>query len=409
VQVYRSAEPQGNHEMSETFDAIVVGAGVVGASTAFHLAKLGGLKVCVVDRGAVCTGGTAKSCAIVRSHYSVSTNTELTVKSIEMFGQFKDWLEDDEAESGFVNSGYIIVAPEGDFADKLADNLAMQAGVGADTYQISKEEALERHPLLALDDAKTIGYEPDSGYADPYMTTSSFINAARRKGVVIKTDCATESLIIEGGKVKGVKTSQGTLYAETVVVAIGPWSRTLTDPAGIDIPLEVSRHTVLTLKASEAYNARLPIVKDLATGNKMYFRPASGGVVLVGTGDHGDPITDPDVMDENVGDDFVLHQGGQIACRMPSFTDASLTASWVGAYDITPDWNPVLGFLPDVGGLMVNFGFSGHGFKLAPAIGKVQAQTVLGQTTDVDISGYGLDRFAAGRLLTGAYGIGSIS
>ncbi len=395
--------------MSETFDAIVVGAGVVGASTAFHLAKLGGLKVCVVERGGVCTGGTAKSCAIVRSHYSVPTNTALTLKSIEMFGHFQEWLEDDEAVSGFVNSGYIIVAPEGDFADKLADNLAMQAGVGADTFQISKKEALEHHPLLALDDAKTIGYEPNSGYADPYLTTSSFINAARRKGVTIKTECAAQSLIIEGGRVKGVETADGTLYADTVVVAIGPWSRILTDPAGIDIPLEVSRHTVLTLRAGEAYNRDLPIVKDLATENKMYFRPASGGVVLVGTGDHGDPISNPDTMDENVGDDFVLLQGGQVAHRMQSFADASLTDSWVGAYDITPDWNPVLGFVPGIERLMVNFGFSGHGFKLAPAIGKVQAQTALGLATDVDISGYGLDRFAGGRLLTGSYGIGSIS
>ena len=114
-------------------------------------------------------------------------------------------------------------------------------------------------------------------------------------------------------------------------------------------------------------------------------------------------------MDENIGDDFVLLQGGQVAHRMPSFADAALTASWVGAYDITPDWNPVLGFMPGIGGLMVNFGFSGHGFKLGPAIGKVQAQTVLGQATDVDITGYGLDRFAAGRLLVGSYGIGSIS
>ncbi len=395
--------------MSETYDAIVVGAGVIGASTAFHLAKLGGLKVCVVERGAVCTGGTAKSCAIVRSHYSVSTNTELTVKSIEMFADFKDWLEDPDAESGFVNSGYIIVAPEGDFAGKLADNLAMQSGVGADTFEISVEEALERHPLLALDDAKTIGYEPKSGYADPYLTTTSFINAARRKGVVVKTDCPVQSLIIEGGRVKGVRTAEGAIHADTVIVAIGPWSRSLTTAAGIDIPLEISRHTVLTLRAGEPYGRTLPIVKDLATANKMYFRPASGGDVLVGTGDFGDPIDDPDAMDENIADDHILHQGGQVARRMPSFADAAVTASWVGAYDVTPDWNPVLGFAPGIEGLMVNFGFSGHGFKLAPAIGKVQAQTVLGLDTDVDISGYGLDRFETGKLLVGAYGVGSIS
>jgi len=395
--------------MSETFDAIVIGAGVIGASTAFHLAKLGGLRVCIVERGQVCAGGTAKSCAIVRSHYSVSTNTELTVASIAMFNDFKGWLEDDEAESGFTNSGYIIVAPEGDFADKLAANLAMQAGVGADTFEVSADEARDLHPLLNLDDAAVIGYEPQSGYADPYLTTTGFINAARRKGVVVKTECAAHALIIEGGKVIGVETADGTLHADTVICAIGPWSRALAEPAGIDIPLEVSRHTVLTLRADAPYDRMLPIVKDLATANKMYFRPASGGDVLVGTGDFGDPIAEADAMDENISDDFILHQGGQIGHRMASFADARVTASWVGAYDVTPDWNPVLGFVPGIDGLMLNFGFSGHGFKLAPAIGKVQAQTVLGQKTDVDISGYGLDRFAAGRLLVGAYGVGSIS
>ena len=89
--------------MAETYDAVVIGAGVVGASTAFHLAKLGDLKVCVVDRGPVCGGGTAKSCAIVRSHYSVPSNTALTLRSLEMFYSFPDWLEQTEADAGFVN------------------------------------------------------------------------------------------------------------------------------------------------------------------------------------------------------------------------------------------------------------------------------------------------------------------
>ena len=263
--------------------------------------------------------------------------------------------------------------------------------------------------MLSVDDAQVIGYEPGSGYADPYLTTTSFLNAARRKGATLKTECAATSLVLGGGKVTGVETTQGTLHADIVVVAIGPWSRSLTGGIGLDIPLEVSRHTVLTLRSGEAYGRTLPIVKDLATDNKMYFRPATGGVVLAGTGDHGDPITNADSMDENVGDDFILYMGELVAHRMPSFANAQLTDSWVGAYDITPDWNPVLGFVSGIGGLMVNFGFSGHGFKLAPSIGKVQAQTALGLATDVDISGYGLDRFETGRLLTGAYGTGSIS
>jgi len=395
--------------MTETYDAIVIGAGVVGASTAFHLAKLGGLKVCVVDSGPVCGGGTAKSCAIVRSHYSVPSNTALTLRSLEMFAAFQDWLEDADAESGFVNSGYLIVASEGDFAEKLRGNLAMQSDIGAETFLVSREEALERHPLLALDDAAVIGYEPNSGYADPYLTTTSFIRAARAKGAAVETDRAVEGLIVEGGRVKGVRTAQGEIHAPLVISAIGPWTRSVTDTIGLEIPLEVSRHIVLTFGTPTPYGSELPVIKDLTTANKMYFRPASGGVVLVGTGDHGDPIADPNDMDENVAEDFVLLQGRQLARRMPSFAAAAPTANWVGPYDITPDWNPVLGPASGVDGLTLAFGFSGHGFKLAPAVGLTLAQQVLGQDTDVDIAPYGLERFAAGKLLVGAYGVGSIS
>jgi sarcosine oxidase subunit beta len=141
----------------------------------------------------------------------------------------------------------------------------------------------------------------------------------------------------------------------------------------------------------------------------MYFRPSTGGVVLVGTGDYGDPIDGPDDMDENPPADLIVTQGSQISRRMDGFSDAALTDSWVGAYDITPDWNPILGPIDDARGLHVATGFSGHGFKLAPAVGKVLAQAALGQATDVDIVPYRLSRFTEGKLLTGAYGVGSIS
>ena len=221
--------------------------------------------------------------------------------------------------------------------------------------------------------------------------------------------CRAESLIVEGDRVAGVVTAQGELRAGLVVSALGPWTPDITAPLGIDCPLEVSRHTVLTFRGGEPYSRDLPVVKDLTTANKMYFRPSTGGVALVGTGDHGDPVETPDTMDEAVTDDFVLLQGGQMASRVASFRHAAPTASWVGAYDITPDWNPVLGPVAGLEGLILAYGFSGHGFKLAPAVGKVLAQTALGQTPDVDITPYRLSRFAEGALLTGAYGIGSIS
>ncbi len=393
---------------NKSYDTIVVGGGVVGASSAFHLKALGAGSVLLIEQGQICTGGTAKSCAICRSHYSIPTNTELTVKGHEIFRNFPDYVGVGDASSGWVESGYIIVADD-NMADSVSQNLNMQTGVGAETYEISKEQAREFHPRLNVDDAAVIGYEPVSGYADPYLTTTGFVAGARAKGVDVLTETQVTGLLRDGDRVTGVKTANGDIEAGTVLFAIGPWTAALAGWLDLHLPLEVSKHIVLTFRTDEPYDRELPIVKDMTVENKMYFRPASGGVVLVGTGDHGDPLDRVESLDENVTDDFVLLQGGQIAHRMPDFANAQLVDSWCGPYDIPPDWNPVLGPVDGVDGLHIAYGFSGHGFKLSPMVGKVLAQTILDQQTDVDISGYRLSRFAEGKLLTGSYGVGSIS
>jgi sarcosine oxidase subunit beta len=178
---------------------------------------------------------------------------------------------------------------------------------------------------------------------------------------------------------------------------------------GVEFPFVVSRHKVITLKIREPYRLEWPIVKDLTTADKIYFRPETGGVVLLGTGDHGEPIDDPDGMGDVVDSEHVERMQPLIANRMPAFGDARYVAGWTGPYDITPDWNPIVGLVPGYEGLYVAVGFSGHGFKLAPTIGEGLAQTILGQDVRVPIGDYGMERFEAGRVLSGAYGIGSIS
>lgn len=395
--------------MPDTYDAIVIGGGVIGASTAFHLKSLGCSRVLLVERGDICTGGTAKSCAIIRTHYTVPSNSVLALKSLEIFQNFADVLGDADADCGFVNSGYIILAADDGIAEHLLESVSTQSSAGVETYEISPDEARKLHPRLNVEDAKVLAYEPNSGYADPYLTTTGFISAGRKLGLEVRANCPVTGLLMEGGRVVGIETKDGPVHAGTVISAVGPWTGQIAAWAGVSIPLEVSRHIVLTFREAEPYEATLPIVKDMTTANKMYFRPSSGGVALVGTGDHGDPVDHADGLDENVGDDFVLHQGKQMAHRMPSFADAELVASWTGPYDITPDWNPVLGRMPGADGLVLAYGFSGHGFKLAPMIGKVLAQTALDEPCDVDPHPYRVGRFDEGDLLTGAYGVGSIS
>ena len=395
--------------MIDTFDAIVIGGGVIGASTAFHLKKLGCPRVLLVERGDICTGGTAKSCAIIRTHYTVPSNSVLAAKSLEVFQNFSEILDDPDAHCGFVNSGYIILAEDDDIGEHLLNSVSTQSDAGVDTYEISLNDARKLHPRLNLEDAKVLAYEPNSGYADPYLTTMGFISAGRKLGVEVRPNCPVTGLMMDHSRVIGIETAQGPVNAQTVISAVGPWTGQVASFAGLSIPLEVSRHIVLTFRDEAPYEATLPIVKDMTTSNKMYFRPSSGGVALVGTGDHGEPINSADELNENISNNFVLHQGRQIAHRMPSFTDAELVSSWTGPYDITPDWNPVLEGAPDVDGLILAYGFSGHGFKLAPMIGKLLAQMTLDEPCDIDPHPYRLSRFSEGELLTGAYGLGSIS
>ena len=406
--------------MRSGYDFVIAGGGVVGASVAFHLAERSDASVALLDRGEVCGGGTGRSCAIIRSHYSVASNTALTLRSLDVFRDFREALGEDDVECGFVNSGYLILSGPGAFADRLADNLARQRALGADTSPIGRAEARELHPWLELGDVAAIGWEPASGYADPVATTLGYVTAARRRGVAVFEHTPVERLRLapdsgpSAARVTGVVTPDGTAEAECVVSAVGPWTRGLYADSGLSdaaeaLRLQVSRHVVLTFGGVSPYGPELPIVKDLTVDNKMYFRPAGGGDVLVGTGDFGDPLEDPDRMTAATPGDLVSLQQGQIGARMPAFEGSRLTDSWVGPYDITPDWNPVLGPAPGLPGLYLAYGFSGHGFKMAPAIGRCVAQSLLGEAPDVDLEPYRPERFEEEALLLSAYGAGSIS
>lgn len=394
--------------VDNAYEAIVVGGGAVGASALFHLAELGATRSLLIERQGLASGGTGKSCAIVRTHYSIPSNTQLAVESLEMLRSIREVLGDDAAESGFRETGYLILAPDGDTATTLVANLERQHAHGANTQLISHEAALELHPLLDLRDIAAIGYEAESGYADPYLTTTSLIRAATNRGATVVTRTAATEILVEHGRARGVRTTQGDYYADAVILAVGPWTRSFTDQLGIELPQDLYRHTVLTFRPVSRSYPDLPIVKDLAVENKMYFRPAAGGVALVGTGDFGVPIEDPDDMDGPPDLELIALQGDQLVRRMPAFDRASLANSWCGPYDVTPDWNPVLDEAPGIGGLIMAFGFSGHGFKLAPMVGKLLAGKLLGHTDD-RLSPYRYSRFAEGDYLIGSYGVGSIS
>jgi sarcosine oxidase subunit beta len=392
-----------------TFDAIVIGGGVIGVSIAYHLARLGSRRVLLLERNQLGAGTTAQSSCILRTHYSVPENVALAKAALAVFRDFPAYLGDPEAECGYHRSGYLIVAPDGPPAAAVRASLAAERALGIEAREIDAAEAARIHPLLRLDDVALIGWEPEAGHADAYLTLTALARAARRLGATIREGAAVTGLVRDGGRVTGVETTEGPYSAGLVVSAQNIWSREVAAWAGIELPLVLSRHAVFTLEGPTPYGRDLPVVKDLVSPGKLYFRSYGGRQVLVGDGNEGETIAAPDTEQADVPLDYVLDIGAQLAHRMPAFEDAGLAASWTGVYDVTPDWNPVLGPVPGIAGLHVAYGFSGHGFKLAPVVGRLVAQAALGQAPDLSLAPYALERFRQGRLLMGRYGAGAVS
>jgi sarcosine oxidase subunit beta len=394
-------------------DVIVIGAGVIGASVAWHLAALGAREVLVVDRGQVGEGTSSQSSGILRTHYSVPSNVALARASWSVFERFAEYLGDDEASAGLVKCGYLIAAPEGQRLPALRASLAHQRASGIAVRELDAAEAASLLPIARFDDVALIGFEPEAGFADAYLVASAFARGARRRGARFMTGVAVQGLLRESGRegerVVGVRTAQGDLHAGTVVSAQNIWSAELEAWSGVPMPVKAERHRVLALQGEPAYTPAMPVFKDLGSPGMLYCRSYGGRQMLVSEGTAGEVLDAPDNEQGDVSMDLVAEIGAQVTERFPSYESAGLASSWTGVYDVTPDWNPVLGPVPSLPGLVVAFGFSGHGFKLSPAVGRAIAQTVLGLPTEVPLAPYTIERFGRGELLTGLYGQGAVS
>jgi sarcosine oxidase subunit beta len=394
---------------SSTHDLIVIGAGVVGCSVAWHAARLGARRVLLIDRGGIAEGTSSQSSSILRTHYSVKENVELARRSWSVFTHFAEYLDDPEADCGLNRCGYLIVAADDARGEAVRASLAQQRAMGIEATEIDARQARELLPLLRTDDLAVFGHEPQAGYADAYLTATAFARAARRLGVAVHQGEAVEALITEGSRVTGVRTRAGSYTAPMVVSVTNVWTNRLVEAAtGVAVPLLAERHEVMAFDAPQPYLPRYPVLKDMASASMVYARCYGRSQLLASPGLAGHP-TDPDEGQADVPLDVVAALGEQVAARLESFEDAGIASTWTGLYDVTPDWNPVLGPLPGWDGLQVGFGFSGHGFKLSPAVGRLLAQSALGMPTDVPLAPYRFERFDEGALLVGRYGKGAVS
>lgn len=386
--------------MVETFDVVVIGAGVHGASTAFHLAERGA-KVLVLERAAAASGATGRSSGLVRMHYDLKAESALAWCS---YDYFINWDARVGGECGFTRTGFVRIVPP-DQEHNLRANVADQQAIGIRTSIIPAADVKALAPMLNVDDFDVAAYEPDSGYADPTSTCNSLLAAARRLGATYRHSTPVEAIEVEQGRVVGVRTATGSVSAPIVVLAAGAWSGALAKSVGVDIDLKVWHHDTGFVRQPTTGGGGLPVVIDDI--NELYFRPEGQGLALIGLED-GNRIDDRPGDDTRSDPEFVEHMVDRLTRRVPDFTHAGFQGAHGGTDGITPDQRMIVGrHGPD--GLVFQTGMSGTGFKIAPAVGLAISEVVLdGAAHSVDISLFDPGRFAHGKPLRGDHPYGDL-
>ncbi|MGV0743020.1 NAD(P)/FAD-dependent oxidoreductase [Mycolicibacterium sp. XJ870] len=383
-----------------TADVIIVGGGLEGAAAAWALSQRGVTDVLVAERNTVGSGMTGKSSGIVRCHYGVSSLAAMAAVGLEVFEKAQEIFGDD---IGFRQTGYVVGVGEPN-VDSLRKSLAAQREVGVQTEEIDADEVAKLWPYADLSPFAAFGWEARGGYGDAYQTAQAFAISARAAGVRIQQGCNVTELLLGGDRVTGVRLADGTeVSAGTVIVATGAWTQPFLKPYGVDVPIRVVREQIVTISPGLELGP-VPVFSDLVS--LQYVRPELGGEILFGNSDLAHcQDADPDDYLNRATDDFVDLTVEKVSARFPGLPNAAIAGSYAGCYDVTPDWNPVIS-KTGIDGLVVAAGFSGHGFKIAPAVGKLIADLVTdGRSGDPRIpeSDFRLSRFAEDTLLKSPY------
>jgi glycine/D-amino acid oxidase-like deaminating enzyme len=385
--------------VANNYDVAIIGAGIMGCCTAYELSKRG-LKVALFDKQAIGEGPTGQSSAIIRQHYSNELTARMALYSLGVFQDFEQWVG---GESGFTKTGFIAIVAETDRAG-LEANIALQRRVGINSELLDATALGEIMPALEATNLTAIAYEPDSGYADPYLTVNAYAQAARRQGVKIIQNAEVTGIHFDGQRVSGLDADGERYSAPSVLNCAGAWGARVAALVGVELPINSCRVQVAFFRRPAGQEAAHPVVADFIQAT--YFRSETGGLTLVGLIDpaEADAVVDPDKYQEYLDDRFVLDAGERLIRRYPVMERSDSTGGYASLYAITPDWHPIVDEVAKGSGFYVCSGFSGHGFKLGPAVGLMTADLLTGESDPLfDPHMFRLSRFAEDDPVRGQY------
>jgi len=376
------------------YDVAVIGAGVHGCAAAAHLAARGA-SVIVVDKGGIAGGPTGRSSAVCWAYYSQPFLARVARDSLEVLANFHEW--SDGGQSGFRKCGLLFLHPEQD-GPRLIENARALAEIGTAVEVLDRAALATRHPEISLDGIGYGVWEEGGGPADPSGTTAGLWAMAKARGATIRLNDRVERISLKAGDGVQLKTESTVLEADRLLIAAGPWTKQLGLQVGADLPLTVERHYVTT----NSWGSTPPLEYGLAdvTGG-FYLIPELTANFSIGQL-FEEPTVDPDHFLEAVTPFEQEHMASAAMWRVPGLLGSAATGGWASLYDVSPDWQPVIGEIAP--SIFVDAGTSGHGFKLAPVLGRYVADLVLDGVADPGLDAFHPRRFLTGEGLSGGYG-----
>lgn len=375
--------------MRETADAVIIGAGIMGCAIAHELAARGMTDLVVLERDAIGRGATADAAGGIRQQFSTETNIRLATHSVRVWETFQERFG---LDIGLRQQGYLFLLTDPAQEPVFRQNLALQQSLGVPARWLAPAEVAEINPHVGIDDVIGATFCPEDGWVDTYTSTMGYAQAAKRLGVEIREETSAIGFRLQGGKVAAVETATGCIWTNLAIICAGPYSGRVGGLAGVDLPISPYRRMSFITEPFSALPPTLPMTIEFASG--LYFHPESGGF-LFGMANPDEPSS----FEKTVDDEWMATTVEALVERAPAFADANIMRGWAGFYEVTPDDNPLLGWIPGVGGLAVAAGFSGHGFMQGPAIGACLSELILdGAAKTVDITPFRPSRFAEGQL-----------
>ena len=382
--------------MSERADVVIIGGGIMGLAIAYNLAKTHGItNITVLEQSYLCSGASGRNGGGVRAQFSSEANVRLMQESLRIC---RDFAADMKINVWFRQGGYLFLVRDKASLGSLEASVKVQNECGHPTRMLTPKEANAIVPEMSTEGVLAASYNPNDAVVFPWPFVWGYAKGAESAGVTVRTFEKVIGIETKGRRIEAVVTDKGKIATHRVVNAAGAWSPQIARLVGVELPNKPHRHEICSSEPLKPWLT--PLVADLSNG--LYFSQSTRGEIVGGISNHDVP----DGIDMESSAQFLALYSKALVRTVPILGKVKVLRQWAGCYDLTPDQNPIVGQVDEIDEFYQASGFMGHGFMMAPVMGKLMAQHIA-EGTDLPLfERWNLRRYKTGKLLTESMIIG---